>query len=174
MLVWELDPKTEKDEEEEEEEEEEGVHRAAPQRRVPKGGSGGSGRSGGHSPHFLEAFFSPLNSGDFTPTPPRGRAKQGRLHRDSLLALLRLCQHLNAGDTNRPAVPPLQILGGGGRVMRCGVATYPELSPSVFSCRSPCFFLPACLSLCGFTRQVSPFLLPLAEEKKCGGEKTRQ
>lgn len=114
MLVWELDPKTEKDEEEEEEEEEEGVHRAAPQRRVPKGGSGGSGRSGGHSPHFLEAFFSPLNSGDFTPKPPRGRAKQGRLHRDSLLALLRLCQHLNAGDTNCPAVPPLQILGGGG------------------------------------------------------------
>lgn len=56
VLIWELDPKTEEDEEEEEEE---GVHSAAPQRRVPKGGIGGSGRSGGLSPHFLEAFFSP-------------------------------------------------------------------------------------------------------------------
>lgn len=56
MLIWELDPKTEEDEEEEEEE---GVHSAAPKRRVPKGGIGGSGRLGGLSPHFLEAFFSP-------------------------------------------------------------------------------------------------------------------
>ena len=42
-----------------------------------------------------------------------------------------------------------------------------SFSPSVFSCRSLCFFLPACLSLCGFTRQVSPFPLPL-QKKKCG------